>query len=193
MSWVVGRKYLHTLFQLVVLVVFYKRGTHAQTFLMGTCGDEADGRNTIVHQLFSQLTTGHSLIANGEIETVGNGLIQVLVVYDVEVVAKEDFLQLMGAVAINLHLVAEIIGSVTGSFQHSRHSILGRVAGTRREGIEHSGGEYQSEGQSFVTGTEVSEMTMVKTAANAGVEAVAKKVVELTDEQANALVEKLSE
>ena len=33
----------------------------------------------------------------------------------------------------------------------------------------------------------------VKTAANAGVEAVAKKVVELTDEQANALVEKLSE
>ena len=33
----------------------------------------------------------------------------------------------------------------------------------------------------------------VKTAANAGVEAVAKKVVELTDEQANALVVKLSE
>ena len=33
----------------------------------------------------------------------------------------------------------------------------------------------------------------VKTAANAGVEAVAKKIVELTDEQANALVEKLSE
>ena len=42
---------LHALFELSVLMVFDERGADAKTFLMRTGGDEADGRDAIVHQL----------------------------------------------------------------------------------------------------------------------------------------------
>ena len=80
-------EYLHSFFQLLVLVVFDKRGADAQTLLMRASGDEADGADTIIHQFVSQLATRHAGITDGEVETVGNRLVSVLVIYDVESVA----------------------------------------------------------------------------------------------------------
>ena len=104
-------------------------GTYAETFLMGAGGDEADGRHTVVHQLLGQLSAGHAGIADGEVEAVGNGTVEVTVVDDMEVMAQEDFLQLMGALAIDLDVVAEAVLSVAGSSHHGSPGILCRMAG----------------------------------------------------------------
>ena len=83
---------LHTLIEQVVLVIVDKRRTYTQTFLSASRGDEADGTHTIVHQFVSQLTAGHPWIANGEIETVGDGIAKVMVIDNVEAMTLEDFL-----------------------------------------------------------------------------------------------------
>ena len=110
-------------------MVLNKRGTYAQAFLMGASGDQTNGRNTIVHQFLGQLPRGHAFVANSEVEAVGNRLIEVFVLDDVEVVTQENFLQLVSTVTIDLNLGTEIICSVAGGLQHSCHRILGRVAG----------------------------------------------------------------
>ena len=135
---------------------------------MGASGDEADSRYTVVHQLAGQLAAGHALIAYGEVESVGNRLVEITVIDDVEAVAKEDFLQLVGAVTIYLYLLAEVVCSVTGCFQHGRHSILGRMACAAAEGIEHTGREHQSEGQSLVAGREVGIVAVEQLVRDAG-------------------------
>ena len=77
-------------------MVLNERGADTQALLLRAAGDETDGRDTVVHQLVSQLAASHATIANGEVETVGHGLVAILVVDDVEAVTAEDFLQLVG-------------------------------------------------------------------------------------------------
>ena len=119
---------LHALFELGILMVLDKRGADAETLLMTACGDEADGRHTIVHQLARQLPAGHARIANGEVETVGNGFVEVFVIYDVESMAGKNLLQPFCAAAVFTYVFPEIIYTVACGFQHGGKGILGTVA-----------------------------------------------------------------
>ena len=119
----------HALVELGVLVILDEGGADTQAFLMAAGGDETDGRNTVVHKLLGQLAAGHILIADGEVETVGYRLVKVAVVDDVETVAEENLLELVGAVAVDFHLVAEVVLTVAGGTEHGGQGILGRVAG----------------------------------------------------------------
>ena len=125
---IISFKYRHTSFKLLILMVFDERCADAQTFLMATCRDETDSRNTIIHQLTCQLAAGHILIADGEIETIGYRTVLVFVIHNMEPVTQEDFLQFVGAITIYLDLVAEIVLAVAGCVQHRRHRVLGTVA-----------------------------------------------------------------
>ena len=80
--------------------------------------DETDGRDAVVHQFLGQLAAAHALVADGKVEAVGHGLVKVAVVDDVEAVLTENFLQLVGTVAVDLHLVAEVVLTVAGSAEH---------------------------------------------------------------------------
>ena len=77
-----------------------------------------------------------------------------------ETVTTEYLLQLMGTLAIDADLLAEIVLAIGSSTQHGSHSILGTVAGTATEGIEHAGREDQTKGQTLVTLCQIVEMTM---------------------------------
>ena len=94
----------HTLVEQVVLVVVDKGSADTQAFLTASCGNEADGTHTIVHQFVSQLSTRHSRIANGEIEAISDGVAQVVVIDDVEAVTLEDLFQSPCPLAIDSNL-----------------------------------------------------------------------------------------
>ena len=130
-------------------------------------GDEADGRHAVVHQLARQLAAGHLLVADGEVEAVGHGTVQVAVIDHMEAVAQEDLLQLAGAVAIDLHLVPESVLAVARRTEHRGQRVLRRMAGAGAQRVEHSRGEDQAEGQPFVAGAEVGEMAVEERVADA--------------------------
>lgn len=151
-----------------VLVGFDEGGADAEAFLVGAGGDEADGGDAIVHQFAGQLTTGHLLITNSKVEAVGYGLVEVFVVNDMEAMTTENLLQLMGTLAIDADLATEIVFAIGSCSEHGSHSILGGMAGTAGEGIEHAGGENESEGQSLVTLCQVVVMAMEQLIADTG-------------------------
>ena len=153
-------EYLHTFFQLRILMVFDKRRAHTQTFLMRTCRNQTDGTHAVVHQFASQFTARHAWIANREIKAVGNRLVEVAVIHDAEMVTAEDVLQFAGTLTIHFHLIAEVVLAVASGTQHGCHGVLRRMTCSRREGIEHTGGENQSEWQSLVASRQVVVMTM---------------------------------
>ena len=165
---IIRLEYGHTLLEQVVLVVVDERGAHTQTLLVGTGGDEADGRHTVVHQLARQLTARHTGIADSEVETVGDGLVEVLVVDHVETVATENLLQTVGTVGIDLDLATEIVGAVARCLEHRCQSKLCAVARARRQGVEHTGREHQTEGQSLVATGERWEMAVEQSVGDAG-------------------------
>ena len=78
----------------------------------------------------SKLTTGHTRITDGEIETIGNGLIQVFVIYHMEAMTTEDLFQHMRTLTIDTDLLPEIILTFGGSFQHGSHGKLGTMTGS---------------------------------------------------------------
>ena len=123
----------HALFEEFVLVVSYERRANPEPFLMTSCSDEADGTHTIIHQFASQLSTCHSGIADGEIKAVGDGFPHILVIYDVEAVPCEDVLQFLRPFAIDLHLVAEGVGSVASRLHDGSKCKLCTMAGARGE------------------------------------------------------------
>ena len=129
--------------------------------------NEANGRYAIVHQLACKFATRHVLIANGEVETVGNGAIQVAVIDDMEPVAQEDVLQFAGTLAIDLHFVAEAVFAIAGSTEHLCQRILCRMARAAAQGIEHAGREHKAEGQTLVACAEVGEVTTEELVADA--------------------------
>ena len=51
-----------------------------------------DSAYSVVHQFFGQSAAGHSRISDGKIESVRNRVAQVVVIYQVETVTEEDFL-----------------------------------------------------------------------------------------------------
>ena len=99
-------------------MVLYKRGADAQSFLMRTGGNQANGTYTIVHQFAGQLSACHAWITDGKVEAIGNGLIAILVIDYIEAVLAEDLLQFLGTFAINLYIVAETVFAVAGSTEH---------------------------------------------------------------------------
>ena len=107
-----------------------------------------------------ELAGGHAGIADREVEAVGDGLIEILVVDHIETMTAENLLQFVGSIAINADLAAEIVTALVGSLQHGGHRILGAVAGTAAQGIEHARGEDGTEGQTLITLGEVVEMAV---------------------------------
>ena len=73
----------------------------------------------------------------------------------------------MGTVAVDLHLVAEVVFAVAGSTEHGGQGILCRVAGARRERIKHAGRENKAEGQTLVTCCQVGIVAMEQLVADA--------------------------
>ena len=124
-------KYRHALIKLRILVVFYKRCAYTQSFLLRTCRYETYSADTVVHQFVSQLTAGHTLVAYREVESVGNRLVEVLIVNHVESMTQEYFLQFMSTLAVNLYVVAEIVVSVACSLQQFCQTVLCAVACAR--------------------------------------------------------------
>ena len=71
-------------------MILYEGRADTKTFLMGTGRDEADGRDAIVHQFLCKFAAGHSRVAYGKVEAVGNGTVKVFVIDDMEVVLQEN-------------------------------------------------------------------------------------------------------
>lgn len=101
---IVLRKDSHTLLEGSILLVADEGRADAEALLFATSSDKADGRDTIVHQLMGQLATRHARIADREVESVGNRLVEILVIDDIEVMTRENLLQLVSTVAIDLDL-----------------------------------------------------------------------------------------
>ena len=148
---VVFSKYRHAFIELLILVVSNKRRAHADSLLVASGIGQTDGTHPIIEKFAHKLSAVKPGIAHCEVESVGNRLVEVLVVDDIEIVAQKDFFQSMGASAILTGNGTEIVGSVAGSLHHCRQGILGTMGGTRREGIEDSGGIYQAKGQGRIT------------------------------------------
>ena len=91
---------------------------------MRACGDETDGRNAVVHQFASQLAAGHAWIADGEVEAVGNGLVEVFVVNNIEIMTAENLFQFMCSFTIDLDIVAETILAIAGCTEQCCQGIL---------------------------------------------------------------------
>ena len=151
-----------------VLVVLDEGGADAEAFLFGAAGDEADGGDTVVHQFVGELAGGHAGIADGEVEAVGDGLVEVFVVDYIEAVTAEDLLEFLGSFAVDADLLAEIVFSLVGGLEHGGHRILGAVAGAGTQGVEHTRGEHGTEGQTLITFGEVVEVAMEELVADAG-------------------------
>ena len=69
-------------------------------------------------------------ITDGEIETVGNGITQIIVVYQVETVAQEDFFQAAGTFTVYFHFIKKVVLIFISCFKHGGKSILSRVGHT---------------------------------------------------------------
>jgi len=135
----------HPLVQQGILVVLDERRAGAQALLRAAGGHQRYGADAVVHQFAGQLAARHARIADGEVEAVGHGLAQVVVVDQPEAMAQEDFLQPAGAFAVDAHLVQKVVAPVAGSLQHGGQGILGRVARARRQGVEHAVDEDRAE------------------------------------------------
>lgn len=133
---VVRVELLQAFFQEGVLVVFDKRGASPEAFLMATGRAQGDRADAVVDQFFHQLAAGHAWITDREIEAVGDGLVQVVIVDDIETIIGEDLLQLRGAPAIFLNLGNEIERPVGRGLEHRRQGVLRGVARTRGKGVE---------------------------------------------------------
>ena len=127
---IVLRKDGHTLLEGSILLVADEGRADAETLLFATSSDKADGRNSIIHELVCQLATRHTRIADREVESVGNRLVEILVINDIEVMTRENLLQLVGTVAIDLDLTTEVKLALGSSLQHGSHGILGTMART---------------------------------------------------------------
>ena len=57
---------------------------------MASGGDQRNGAHSVVHQFFGKFAACHSGIADGEVESVGNRIAQVIVIYQIETVTKEN-------------------------------------------------------------------------------------------------------
>ena len=112
-------------------MVLNEGGAYTKTLLMAACSDEADGTHTIVHQFVGQCAAVHARIANGEIETIGNGLVDVRIIDDVEAMAQENLLEFLRPLAIDHHIVTEIVLTITCRSHHLRHGILSAMTRSR--------------------------------------------------------------
>ena len=111
-------------------MILYEGRADTKTFLMGTGCDEADGRDAIVHQFLCKFAAGHSRVAYGKVEAVGNGTVKVFVIDDVEIVLQENLLQLVRPLTINNDFITELIFAVACCLQHGSHGILGTMTCT---------------------------------------------------------------
>ncbi len=71
------------------------------------------------------------VIAEGKEESVAYRLLQILIVCDVESVAQQCGLDLLGAACILADILAELIGTVTCGLEHGGHGALNGVGYTR--------------------------------------------------------------
>ena len=107
LSRIIRLENLHALFQKIVLVILDEGCADTQTLLLAATSDQTDGRYTIVHQFVSQLTRGHTRITD-----------------------REDLLELLGALTVYTDLLAEVVLTFVGGFQHGSQRILGTMART---------------------------------------------------------------
>ena len=105
----------HAIVKDFILMILDERGANAQTFLPRTGGGKADGTHAVVHQLACQLATGHVTVTDGEVETVGNGLVTIHTVNDAEAVAGENLFQLVSSLTVHDDVVTEVVLAVAGS------------------------------------------------------------------------------
>ena len=106
-----------------------ERSAHTQTVLATASGLETNATHTIIQQFAGKLTSREPGITDGEIESVGNRLIKVFVIYHIELVAFEYFLQFACPYTLDADFATEIILTVAGSLHHGSHGILCTVAG----------------------------------------------------------------
>ena len=83
-----------------------------------------------------QLTSLHGcavwkVVSECEEESVTDRLLKILVICDVESVAQQGGLDLLGAACILADILAELIGTVTGGLEHGCHSALNGVGYAR--------------------------------------------------------------
>ena len=72
-------------------MVFDERCADAKSLLMAARRGQTDGRHAVVHQFTSQFAARHIRVADGEVKTVGNGLVEVVVIDDIKTgISKTD-------------------------------------------------------------------------------------------------------
>ena len=87
-------------------MVFNEGCAYTQAFLMRTGSNQADSRNSVIHQFFGEFATSHILITNGEVEAIGYGLVEVFVIDYMETMTAEYLLQLMSSLSVDAYLLA---------------------------------------------------------------------------------------
>ena len=95
------------------MVGLNSRRAGTNTLIVGTCGGEHNATNTTLQELAKQLATLHIFVTDGEEETVTYGLIDILVVDNVEAVAGENLTYTLSAQRILAHLVAVVVDTLS--------------------------------------------------------------------------------
>ena len=106
-----------------------ERRAGADALLGAAAGVQGDAGDAVIQHLFHKVGTGEARIAEGEIETIGDGLTAVLVVGDVETIVGEGFLHQLGFAAVFYDIVAVAIGAIVDGLHHGGEGILCRVRG----------------------------------------------------------------
>ena len=103
----------------VVVVGLDGRRTGTDALVVGTCGGENNAAHTATEQVAQQLAALHILVADGEEEAVAHGLVDILVVDNVEAVAGENLTDALGAVGILSDLIAVVVEALGGLVHHT--------------------------------------------------------------------------
>ena len=70
---------------------------------------EGEDGDAVVHEGACELQAGHAGVAYGEVEAVGKGSSHVVVIDELEAVGKEYVFHVLGAAAVFLDIVEEVV------------------------------------------------------------------------------------
>ena len=151
-----------------VLVVLDERRAGAESLLLAPRRAERDGADAVVDQFLHQFAAGHARVGDGEVEAVGDGLVEVMVVNDLETVVGEDFLQPRGPPAVFLDGGNEVELAVGCGLEHRCQRVLRRVARAGGEGVEDAVDIDRAEGPAAVAFRQAGVGAVVKFVGDGG-------------------------
>ena len=75
------------------MVILDEGGTSSQALLMTSGRAERDRADAVIDQFLHQFAAGHARITDREVKTIGDWLVEIMIIYDLETVIREDLFQ----------------------------------------------------------------------------------------------------